>query len=1072
MEVAQRAASGAQVVFGKVSAAAVPAASALVPALVAAGGAAKALFDLIKFEIFRDFFQVISIFFTGLKEKLDETSFKAFWGNISELWSICFSCWFADNEVAINTALFFIKFAIAFITCVYFYYKYYKWAPEEAAGLEAKNVAMADKDERTYIKWSVTILTSLFLPVARDVIQVFTCDTELISGVQISIDPAPKKFAEPACYSGTHGFMLVLGIVHLIVYLLPTPFLFHRIISKYKPQVSLYDEEGKIRAGDQAYTDDDYKRDLAKDANPYKSLYEGYERKWAFYKVLVMVFKLFLIVPTTLLVVSNRFGGYYDKDANPDQSDTNKLLLIQSIIVIVILVIYSIFSWSSRPFLDDADDWLDSLSRGTTLVIAIIGLLISVVSGGANAFGIVLNVLSAVSASFMLFTFLKSSGPVHRCLKSCRQTVDFAKSRTDPDTPLVFSPQLDLNRERKLRIWHEFWDTIFSQDTKMRIPSENKDGEDYAAKQAAYSSGRTPPYLLNFSGTVQERHEENKTIASHESVLSYENALLIYTKIPANQVPLLQGDIRTAILSLNGVDVWWACEAEGTPEGKQGQQRKRTLAQNGSAMKFGKLFIVPFPFTAVIAFDDCDQIAVISLSPIVNGVERDQSQGMSQFRELIRSNFDSEVLRRKGVRLSLRALSGNSIYYFYQCWKKKTKSRQVTKTRTNAQGQSETYTDTETYTVDVFFTFEHGTFTVGTAKDGATWTHPSTGLTLDMNRGFAAQLNLYDGHGVDNEGTAWNNEQELLPAGTIGIQSDFAMTENLRKVMGLAGGNYAPNAIPIERNLPTIRANYQIYREFYFSEFQRKESVLSYAFWYYVYNNDTLPQQQLFSILTQCERNDLIRALPTENKVDFEMVYQKLAYFNSHPAVGYWFTFWHDFYIFNKDLEVVKNNEADFSPYSSLSICYKFMDRKAAEEFLGKHGLHGAVTCCGCKQGFVNDGMLDRIYGRIATYDKQAEEKKAEEQNYLKMMELSSGVFQSRDNVQVIVVDAQGNLVQQQSQQTQIVMQVNAQPQVVVQQAPVQQVVEVQAQPTQPVVDLQAQPQVVMSMGQPIDASM
>ncbi len=35
---------------------------------------------------------------------------------------------------------------------------------------------------------------------------------------------------------------------------------------------------------------------------------------------------------------------------------------------------------------------------------------------------------------------------------------------------LVFSQALDLAKERKLRIWFEFWDVLFIQDEDLRIP--------------------------------------------------------------------------------------------------------------------------------------------------------------------------------------------------------------------------------------------------------------------------------------------------------------------------------------------------------------------------------------------------------------------------------------------------------------------------------------------------------------------------------------------------------------------------------------------------------------------------
>jgi hypothetical protein len=90
-----------------------------------------------------------------------------------------------------------------------------------------------------------------------------------------------------------------------------------------------------------------------------------------------------------------------------------------------------------------------------------------------------------------------------------------------------------------------------------------------------------------------------------------------------------------------------------------------------------------------------------------------------------------------------------------------------------------------------------------------------------------------DGEGWDHEGKHWTNEHETIGHGPLGIQSDYAMTEGLRKVMGIYGGDYAKNAYPIRDHTPTVLRNFQIYRDFYFNEFQRKENTLTYAFWFY-----------------------------------------------------------------------------------------------------------------------------------------------------------------------------------------------------------------------------------------------
>jgi hypothetical protein len=51
-----------------------------------------------------------------------------------------------------------------------------------------------------------------------------------------------------------------------------------------------------------------------------------------------------------------------------------------------------------------------------------------------------------------------------------------------------------------------------------------------------------------------------------------------------------------------------------------------------------------------------------------------------------------------------------------------------------------------------------------------------------------------------------------------------------------------------------------------------------------VYNNDQIEPAKLEHILSTCERNPLVKQLPTKYQTELAMVQQKLAYYNSHPV--------------------------------------------------------------------------------------------------------------------------------------------------------------------------------------------
>merc|ERR1712115_710480 len=108
--------------------------------------------------------------------------------------------------------------------------------------------------------------------------------------------------------------------------------------------------------------------------------------------------------------------------------------------------------------------------------------------------------------------------------------------------------------------------TLFKQDNNFRIPDEKskndekekEDEEDkYEPKLLGYQFGGSPPYLLDFEGTVGERHEENKEIVEHESFESYKSLLNIMVNINDENNRKIIESMKYIISNLNGLDVFW-----------------------------------------------------------------------------------------------------------------------------------------------------------------------------------------------------------------------------------------------------------------------------------------------------------------------------------------------------------------------------------------------------------------------------------------------------------------------------------------------------------------------------------
>lgn len=235
-----------------------------------------------------------------------------------------------------------------------------------------------------------------------------------------------------------------------------------------------------------------------------------------------MIFKVLVVLPAVFLVSNNRLGGFCSESTNEDECPgRRKLLLLQAILTVCVLGVYAFWSWLSRPYLDSKNDFLDAISRFSLLIIAVIGLIASQTSSYDTLFGIVLNVLTSLAALSSVAMMISGAAPVQRAWKNVRKSLSLTKRRLNGGS-LIFSDEFSLNKARKERIWHEFWDVLFQQDPEYRLPCKptTKADAEYQPIDLGYQYGNSPPYLLNFRGTIAERHAENKEIVSFESLES------------------------------------------------------------------------------------------------------------------------------------------------------------------------------------------------------------------------------------------------------------------------------------------------------------------------------------------------------------------------------------------------------------------------------------------------------------------------------------------------------------------------------------------------------------------------
>ena len=249
-----------QVVFENVSEVYSQGAEAAGELLALVRGVSLSVFDWVKLDVFRDFFQVIGLFFGGISWP---NSFKAI-GSFAATSAIDIRVWITS----LSPLVFFWINALTSLACYgVFYYVSRQGDPNSLEdGLEVKNWVSRNKraiQAQHYVLW---VAISLYLPVSRNAWRVFTCNHLY-----------EAEFAD-GCYTGNFWVYFIVALITTAAISGYMPYQCYQLIQYNKPEEVSFDEEGR----EKNYTDEDYRQDLDRDKSPYTFLYKGYERKWAF----------------------------------------------------------------------------------------------------------------------------------------------------------------------------------------------------------------------------------------------------------------------------------------------------------------------------------------------------------------------------------------------------------------------------------------------------------------------------------------------------------------------------------------------------------------------------------------------------------------------------------------------------------------------------------------------------------------------------------------------------------------------------------------------------------------------
>jgi hypothetical protein len=727
------------------------------------------------------------------------------------------------------------------------------------------------------LKYIMTAAISLYLPISKAIVQIWYCDAQLVSSLNdilggsaadacpvsdYDMDSATGLREHAQCICGEwsmYSAAKYVGIVFFLGYTLLLPYYCYTLIQKNKPVGSRDDPNKRYNDdGDLVdYTDAMYLRDCNTSpdqlANPWLFLYKGYERRWAFYKVIIMMFKFLLILPAILLWNDPIYQG-----------------------VAALLLLCTLFGLSvySTPFINPEADWMDMSGRVAAALTVLFGVISAKATSSSGAMGALINVVNALNFIILLVLVLYALPPVRSWVKAKLGRLSFSDTTLEKKGTFdQIMPYWEVDKEIKHRIWFPFWDTLMLQDPTIT-----------AETQARFRE------LKHITHTVGRRR-----IEGHFHALA---------------LPGMSALQSWCAMHLEGVDVFWPGNThDGT---------------NDSSTKFGKMYIQPYPWCAVIVLDDSDDYHYIySSSP--------------EFIELIRVNCQPEVLRRRCIRKMFRALRGRRIHHTFT----KTVHKMVPDGVYQENGQ-----DKQRMTsIPVQMTFTSGVVNV------------KANTKKRMAAGFKVSITFDDGRGsgrAPHTGQMhhFTNEVYTMGANEMGVNSTYTWQPPMSTILSNPG-----NQAQVLEGLPDVFHHEFDYRRELVEKRIHDEEVLSHGFWLYVYDAFAAPRPLIEGYLRNYETNPNIRTLPDPDRHarGLDYLYGRLQAVCRHPAAAYWWVFWDDLWAQNHDLKQFKEFKSLLDPRLPNSIAYKPCTRDQLEDAL-------ALSKVRYSTKFISDAMLDALY--------------------------------------------------------------------------------------------------------------
>ncbi|KAI0032741.1 hypothetical protein K488DRAFT_78307 [Vararia minispora EC-137] len=720
------------------------------------------------------------------------------------------------------------------------------------------------------------LLTIIYLPLSTVAVHVMTWSDDLwvvpnpytnattSPPVVASLGPA-AEYRDPLdfCWTTTMrkdqvNFAPVIVILAIALFFSLSvwfPITLNRAINRAAPKVNPYTSLGKIRTG--IDLDLDYQRVLDRDLNPLSFIYHSFRRGWATYESIYLLAKLSALLIIAVIDPNNCLFRTL-----PSQT----VMLIRQCTLLAGTVVFFTMQCLFTPFLDPLGNASEWMSRFNYVLTSIISLLVVLGIPGKDIIGgPVLYVVYIVTYGFTVYFTVIDWSWVQNLVK-----------RID-----IFSPRIDLTPSSphlRRRIWQESVSTLILTDTDCRIPREQ------AMRFIKGSDLEYPPYLLEFLGSPGERHVENLEILREIGSYAYSRASSLAS---GPDFEWFRGLVREIQESYVGPDSYWHDPAATVVPGR--------------TRFFGNAWLLPFPPTLVIKYDDGGQAVLRDLADL---------------QLYVTQNSGSDVRRRREIRLALRALDGQEVFWPH---------------RHVQNSYSRWWCCGSRYQAKSVISYQVGRLSIK-RKGYALWDGMKIGSGFDITIKYA--------RGV------------VCSSSIFGLNDHYDLTEHLARFFSL-------NRQTIAQRLPEITTKLKEYRIHFAREFRDKASVLSYAFLTQVYDRPRHPIDLVKDVL-KTEKDLRVRQLLAGSDRVFEITYDRLSAVSMSEVAVWWYIFWDDFWRRNHDaIKALRLHSTEFDPHYPSSIAYTPLPRAALEAFLTQRGLLNA------RSDFIHSGLLNKIYIRL-----------------------------------------------------------------------------------------------------------